>query len=159
MILKLVTNNYRELLCFGKMLSMNSLIYLIMIFPLWNACPSSKEKKGRVFYFDEDYFRCKQRHKQYQNMPPDHRDLRPNVEATMKEFVGKTKNHKLKVRGIFKARLFIYAAAVAINFGRIFRYLLEKGSSNGIIFIFIFIMLILGMMKGFIKAEWLIRDR
>lgn len=127
--------------------------------PFASKCPSSKQKKGRVFYFDEDYFRRKQRHQQYQNMPPDHRKLRPNVEATMKEFVGKTKNHKLKVRGIFKARLFVYAAAVAINFGRIFRYLLEKDSSNGIISIFIFIKLILGMMKGFIKAEWLIRDR
>lgn len=127
--------------------------------PFASKCPGLDQKKGRVFYFDEDYFRRKHRHRQYQNIPPGHRKLRPNVEATMKEFVDKTKNHKLKVRGIFKASLFVYAAAIGINFGRISRYLLKKGNIYGTNSISTFIELILGMMKGFISSEWFFRDR
>ena len=35
----------------------------------------------------------------------------------------KTNDHRLKVRGIFKAHLFLVSAAIGINFGRIYRYL------------------------------------
>ena len=53
--------------------------------------------------------------------------LRPNIEATMQEFKTKTKNGKLKVRGVFKASLFAYSMGISINFGRIYRFLVEKG--------------------------------
>ena len=127
--------------------------------PFASKCPGLKQKKGRAFYFDLDYFRRKQRHHQYQNIPPEHRKLRSNVEATVKEFVHKTKNHKLKVRGIFKAKLFAYASAIGINFGRIFRYLLKKDSGSSMISVFIFIKLILGVIHGLKKVNCIFRYR
>ena len=56
-------------------------------------------------------------------LPPERRKIRPNIEATVKEFT-KAFNHKgkLKVRGFFKTSLYATASAIGINFGRIFRY-------------------------------------
>ena len=56
-------------------------------------------------------------------LPLDRRKIRANVEATMHEFTYRTRGHKLKVRGAFKASLFVFATAIAINFGRIYRYI------------------------------------
>jgi hypothetical protein len=86
-------------------------------------CPSRKRKNDRIYIFiDEDYLRNKRINRAL-NLPPELRKIRANVEATMKEFANKMNNHKLKVRGAFKAELFAYSSAIAINFGRIFRYL------------------------------------
>jgi len=52
--------------------------------------------------------------------------LRPGVEATMKEFKTRTNNGKVKVRGLFKTSIFAFTIGIAINFGRIFRYLMDK---------------------------------
>ena len=41
----------------------------------------------------------------------------------MKEFKTRTNGGKVKVRGLFKISLFAYNVGIAINFGRIFRYL------------------------------------
>jgi hypothetical protein len=49
------------------------------------------------------------------------RKLRPNVEATMREFSRRLENGKLKVRGLFKAQTFALATAMGINFGRVYR--------------------------------------
>ena len=96
--------------------------------PLKNDCPAQprKKKNYRVFYFThEDYLR-KKRQQNIETIPEDRRKLRPNVEATVKEFKCPMKNGKLKVRGKFKTMLFAFARAVSINFGRIFRYLSAK---------------------------------
>ena len=57
------------------------------------------------------------------SIPKERRSLRTNIEATVSEFARKLNNRKLKIRGSFKANIFAFAAAIGINFGRIYRYL------------------------------------
>ena len=96
-----------------------------------NSCPL-KEKcsifknMGKYYFTHSDYLK-NERNKNIFKIPKERRKIRPNVEATMQEFKTKTKNGKLKVRGIFKASLFAYAMGISINFGRIYRLLVEKG--------------------------------
>ena len=45
----------------------------------------------------------------------------------MKEFKSRTNAGKIKVRGIFKTTLFAFNVGIAINFGRILRYLSKLG--------------------------------
>lgn len=91
-------------------------------------CPSIKQKNGnRVYYFTIENVRQQKRNNAIKNLPPELKNIRPNVEATMKEFT-KRFNHKgkLNVRGKFKTTLFALTMSIGINFGRIYRYLLEN---------------------------------
>jgi len=95
--------------------------------PLSKQCPTKEQGKQRVYYFDRsDYLRGK-RARNIESLPPERRKLRPNVEATVKEFT-KPLNHKgkLKVRGLFKTMVYAYSMAVSINFSRVWRYLAEN---------------------------------
>jgi len=89
--------------------------------PFKDNCPTKEQKKCRVYYFDESEVKRKQRHNSFANLPPGKRKIRANVEATVHEFTHRMRGHKLKVRGIFKTSLFVFATAIAINFGRIYR--------------------------------------
>ena len=102
--------------------------------PYLNDCPTKIAKNKRVLYFDTAYFNRKQRHLAIERIPKERRQLRNNVEATMHEFSHKMRNHKTKVRGLFKTRLFIITAAIGINFGRIYRYWVSLGKNTGILF-------------------------
>jgi hypothetical protein len=86
------------------------------------ACPAVMQKSGRVYYFDEEMARQSKRVRNIVNIPKERMKLRPNIEATMKEFTIPF-NHKgkLRVRGIFKTMVYAFTRAIAINFGRIFR--------------------------------------
>ena len=87
-----------------------------------DKCPAQIGKKHRTFYFDhDDYWRFKRINMIY-SIPKERRKIRPNIEATVREFKSRTENGKLKVRGTFETRLFVFSTAIAINFGRIFRY-------------------------------------
>ncbi len=91
-------------------------------------CPSIKQKSGdRVYYFSIEDVRQQKRNNVFKNLPQELKNIRPNVEATMKEFT-KRFNHKgkLNVRGKFKTKLFALTMSIGINFGRIYRYLIEK---------------------------------
>lgn len=66
------------------------------------------------------------RNRNINNIPKERQKIRPNVEALMKEFKTKTQAGKLKVRGLFKTSLFAYNMGIAINFGRIYRYVSKK---------------------------------
>ena len=89
-------------------------------------CPTQKQKKGRVYYFtNDDYLRNKRTNKSF-SVPPDKRKIRSNVEATMKEFTCRMQNKKLNVRNAFKAVIFAFSTAIAINYGRIFRFTKPK---------------------------------
>ena len=92
--------------------------------PMNTPCPAKKSKAGRTFYFDRSDVLRQQRLRNIDTLPPERRNLRPNVEATVKEFT-KPFNHKgkLRVRGQFATMLYAQAMAIAINFGRIWRYL------------------------------------
>jgi len=92
-----------------------------------DRCCAKEQRKGRVYYFDRaDYLQGK-RNKNIKTLPPERRKLRPNVEATVKEFT-KPFNHKgkLKIRGKFKTMLYAFSMGIAINFGRVWRYRTEN---------------------------------
>lgn len=96
--------------------------------PLKNDCPIYKNKR-RFYFKHEDYLQNKRNHK-IKNIPVERRKIRPNVEATMKEIKCRTKAGKLKVRGLFKTKLFAFNVGIAINFGRVFRYLTSTDGIN-----------------------------
>lgn len=91
-----------------------------------NSCPAKEMKRDRIFYFThEDYLR-KKRLKRITTIPPDRRKLRNNIEATINEFVCKMHKGKLKVRGAFKTAIFAYSVAISVNFGRIYRLVVDN---------------------------------
>jgi len=95
--------------------------------PMNTACPAKESSEGRTFYFDRSDILRQQRLRNIETLPPERRNLRPNVEATVKEFT-RPFNHKgkLRIRGRFATMLYAQAMAIAINFGRIWRYLSEN---------------------------------
>lgn len=107
--------------------------------PFKDNCPTKEQKKCRVYYFDESEVKRKQRHNSFANLPLDKRKIRANVEATMHEFTHRMRGHKLKVRGLFKTTLFVFATAIAINFGRIYRYRVKKADLLFLNSLFIYI--------------------
>jgi hypothetical protein len=104
--------------------------------PLQDQCPAAMRKEGRVLYFSRSDYRRKRRHKMIKKIPVERRSLRNNVEATVHEFTYRMPQKKLKVRGAFKATVFAYTAATIINFGRIFRYLVENPDKFRDFFVF-----------------------
>lgn len=95
-----------------------------------NNCPLKEEcnifkANGKYYFTHSDYLKNIRNNNIYK-IPEERRKIRPNVEATIKEFKGKTQAGKLKVRGIFKTSLFAFAMGISINFGRIYRMQLSK---------------------------------
>jgi len=95
-----------------------------------NSCPLKKEcsifKLNGILYFTHSDYLKNTRNNNIYKIPKERRKIRPNVEATIKEFKGKTQAGKLKVSGIFKTSLFAFAMGISINFGRIYRLLMSK---------------------------------
>lgn len=98
--------------------------------PLKEQCQIFKDK-GR-FYFGHENYLLSKRNNNIWNIPQERRKLRPNVEALMKEFKTRTRNGKTKVRGQFKTSLFAFNTGIAINFGRIYRYIIEYEIFNNL---------------------------
>ncbi|MCA1759967.1 MAG: transposase [Bacteroidales bacterium] len=98
--------------------------------PLNEKCRIFKNK-GRYYFTHEDYLQNR-RNRNIMNIPRERRKIRPNVEALMNEFKIRTPGGKLKVRGLFKATLFAFNSGIAINFGRIYRYAVKNGLTEGI---------------------------
>ena len=97
--------------------------------PLKDKCQIFRNK-GRYYFTREDYLQNR-RNWNIQNIPEERRKIRPNVEALMNEFKIRTSGGKLKVRGLFKATLFAFNTGIAINFGRIYRFIAQNGLANG----------------------------
>ncbi|MHC4195805.1 MAG: transposase [Planctomycetota bacterium] len=95
--------------------------------PLSGNCPAKQQSDKRTYYFDRSDYLLGKRNRNIKSLPPERRKLRPNVEATVKEFT-KAFNHKgkLRVRGLFKTMVYAHAMAISINFGRIWRYMTEN---------------------------------
>lgn len=95
--------------------------------PLAGQCQTIQQKKIRVFYFDMEMMKMQHRVHAIEQIPLERRKIRPNVEATVKEFT-KGFNHKgkLRTRGKFNTMLFALAMSIGINLGRIYRYMLEN---------------------------------
>jgi len=107
--------------------------------PQSSDCSTIKMKRFRVLYFTHKDYLKKKRLNSINKIPENRRYLRNNVEATVCEFTRKMPNKKLKVRGYFKTTVFAYTVAIAINFGRIFRYIHKNGiqsTQNANIFCF-----------------------
>jgi hypothetical protein len=94
--------------------------------PHQRQCPAQKRKSSRTLYFNHDDYLRIRRINSIEKLPEDRRALRNNVEATVNEFKCRTKSGHLKVRGTFKTRIFAFSTAMAINFGRIYRYGLQS---------------------------------
>ena len=87
-------------------------------------CLTVSGREYRIYYFTDEMAVRNQRIRAIEKLPLDRRKLRSNVEATVKEFTpGYNHKGKLRVRGWFGAMLYVFTRAIAINFGRIFRYL------------------------------------
>lgn len=95
--------------------------------PFSKNCPSKQQSDKRTYYFDRSDYLLGRRNRNIKSLPPERRKLRPNVEATVKEFT-KPFNHKgkLRVRGLFKTMVYAHAMAISINFGRVWRYMNEN---------------------------------
>ena len=95
--------------------------------PLSSNCPAKQQSDKRTYYFDRSDYLLGKRNRNIKSLPPERQKLRPNVEATVKEFT-KPLNHKgkLRVRGLFKTMVYAHAMAISINFGRIWRYMAEN---------------------------------
>lgn len=90
--------------------------------PFVEVCPTVEQKTARTFYFTPEDAARNARHRRIQTLPSERRTLRSNVEATIREFVSQLDGHTVSVRGQFKTTVFAFSRALAINFGRIFRY-------------------------------------
>lgn len=97
--------------------------------PLNERCRIFKNK-GRYYFTHEDYLQNR-RNRNIMSIPEERRKLRPNVEALMNEFKIRTPVGKLKVRGLFKTTLFAFNTGIAINFGRIYRFIAINGLTDG----------------------------
>jgi len=104
---------------------------------LTGDCPTLIQK--RVYYFTREQYLSNKRKRNINTLPLERRKLRPNVEATIKEFV-KPLNHKgkLRIRGQFKTMIYACSMGISINFGRIYRYLTVNPDLSGL----------LGLMKA-----------
>jgi len=104
--------------------------------PNQSKCPTLIMKKNRVLYFTHDDYLKRKRRKNILSIPEERRRLRNNVEATVNEFVCKMRKTKLKVRGSFKTSVFAYSVAMSVNFGRIYRLILENPSGLFLILLY-----------------------
>ena len=95
--------------------------------PSSRNCPAKQQSDKRTYYFDRSDYLLGKRNRNIKSLPPERRKLRPNIEATVKEFT-KPFNHKgkLRVRGLFKTMVYAHAMAISINFGRVWRYMAEN---------------------------------
>jgi hypothetical protein len=91
-----------------------------------HKCLSQIFKYHSIYYFSHDYYIRKCRHEMIKTIPKERRKIRCNVEASVQEFVRRTKNGKLKVRGRFQTAVFAYTTAISVNFGRIYRHTIKN---------------------------------
>ena len=114
----------RHKVCFDKKVCEDCL--------LAGDCPTLIQK--RVYYFTRKQYLTNQRKRNINTLLLKRRKLRPNVEATIKE-LAKPLNHKgkLRIRGQFKTMIYACSMGIAINFGRIHRYLAVNPDLCGLI--------------------------
>ena len=122
--------------------------------PLKDKCQIFKSN-NKLYFTHQDFLQNKRNNNIY-GIPPERQKIRPNVEATMKEFKGKTNGGKLKVRGLFKTSLFAYSLAIAINFGRIFRHITNK--NNGELALNYFLEIILAVFDKYYQFTTRLRN-
>ena len=100
--------------------------------PFAAVCTAQRRAHGgRTFYFTEPDVVKQARHRRIQTLPEERQTLRANVEATIKQFKAPCRNGKLRTRGRWGASRYAFLRAMAINFGRIHRYLQRVQADSG----------------------------
>ena len=94
-------------------------------------CPAykqiSKLKQTATFYFAACLALMQERHKSIQTIPKERRTLRAGVEGLMGQLhQGERHTGKLKVKGLFNCKLYVFSMGIAINFKRIYSWLFPK---------------------------------
>ena len=93
-------------------------------------------------------------------IPPEIINIRPIVEATVKEFKRIMRNRKLKVRTKFKTELSAFAMGISVNFGRIYRYVIENPELYSSIYPFFYLIVGnrgLGLIGKMRRAYFMVR--
>ena len=91
------------------------------------------KSKGR-YYFGHTYYMLNRWNNNINTTAQNRQKIRPNIEASVKQFRVRTPNGKVKVRGLLKTSIFAFRLGIAINFGRIYKYLIDTGISGPILF-------------------------
>jgi len=128
---------------------------------LAKRCCAAKRKNARVYYFDRADYLLYQRNANIKAVPPERRKLRPNIEATVNEFTrGFNHKGKLKVRESFNTMIYACTMGIAINFGRIWRYLAENpGAFRLLRQMYLFLLGVLGLCSRSRRREQIIQTK
>ena len=99
--------------------------------PFQLDCPTSKHKseakQTASFYFPATLALMQKRHKAIDTIPKKRRTIRAGVEGLMGLMHrGERHTGKLKVKGLFKCKLYVFSMGIAINFKRIYSWLFPK---------------------------------
>lgn len=90
-------------------------------------CPVTERKKFySLFFNDRQLVVAQRRQKLGQEEYRDKCRLRPAIEGTISQFKRRMRSEKLRVHGFNRVRDVIITMAMAINFGRIWAYLVKK---------------------------------
>lgn len=99
--------------------------------PLQARCPARRRTDGsRSYHFNREVYLRQRRHRALEHLPEERKKLRPNVEATVREFKHPMRNEKVRVRGLVAVSQTMFAKALMINFKRFRRYLREMALEN-----------------------------
>lgn len=94
--------------------------------PLAPHCPAKGPgpDRNRSFYFDASWAETDIRSRRIEQIPPERRTLRANVEATVAA-VHRNRKHtgKLRIRGLIPTRLQMFTNVIAVNFKRVAKQL------------------------------------
>ena len=105
-------------------------------------CPAYKNKSEAkqiaTFYFAAKMALMQKRHKAIQTIPKERRTIRAGVEGLMGQMHQEARHTgKLKIRGLFKCKLYVFAMVIAINFKRIYSWLVPKNGTFSTFFTFL----------------------
>lgn len=109
--------------------------------PFKSKCPAFKnqsvKKNLATFYFPAEMALMQQRHHAIQKIPEQRQTLRSGVEGLMGQMHrGAKHTGKLKVRGLFRTKLYVFAMGITINFERIYNWLFPKKANSSTFFAF-----------------------
>lgn len=109
--------------------------------PFRDKCPAFKnqsvKKNLATFYFPAETALMQKRHKAIQNIPKERQTLRAGVEGLMGQMHrGAKHTGKLKVRGLLRTKLYVFAMGITINFERIYNWLFPKKAFGSLFLLF-----------------------
>jgi len=109
--------------------------------PFSDQCPAFKNQSAKknqaTFYFPAETALRQQRHQAVQKIPKERQTLRSGVEGLMGQMHrGAKHTGKLKVRGLLRTKLYVFAMGITINFERIYNWLFPKKANLSTFFAF-----------------------